>query len=71
MAIRLSEDKELVQEIRNKLKENEEKYGKRFCPCVLPTLYESENNEDYVCMCRDFREQKTGECHCGLFIKGE
>ena len=69
MAIKLSENKELVQEIRKGLKGNEEKYGKQFCPCVIPTKYESENNDDYVCMCKEFREQKSGECHCGLYRK--
>lgn len=69
MRIRVSEDKELVQEIRNKLKENKEKYGKQFCPCVLPTEYTSENNADYVCMCKSFMEQESGECHCGLYVK--
>ena len=69
MGIRLSEDKELVAEIDKKLKENKEKYGKAFCPCVLPTLYESDNSEDYICMCKEFREQVSGECDCGKFIK--
>ena len=71
MAIRLSEDKELVEEIRQKLKENKDKYGEQFCPCVIPTKYESDNKEDYICMCKEFREQEDGECHCGLYIKEE
>lgn len=59
MAIRLSEDKELVQEIRKKLKEND-----GYCPCRI------ERTEDTKCMCKEFREQKeNGECHCGLFVK--
>lgn len=69
MAIRLSDDRTLVEEIKTKLKMNKEKYGKPFCPCVLPILYESNNNEDYVCMCKEFREQESGECHCGLYVK--
>lgn len=69
MAVSLSEDKELVKEIRKKLKENKDKYGEQYCPCVLPSQYNSENNEDYICMCKDFREMEQGECHCGLFIK--
>ena len=69
MVIKLSKDKELVKEIREKLNKNKEKYGKQFCPCVIPTKYESKNNEDYVCMCKEFREQEEGECHCGLFVK--
>lgn len=58
MAIRLSEDKELVQEIREKLKENG-----GYCPCRI------KRTEDTKCMCKEFREQENGECHCGLFIK--
>ena len=69
MSIRLSENEELVKESREKLKENKNKYGKQFCPCVIQTEYKSENKEDYICMCKEFREQKSGECHCGLYIK--
>ena len=69
MKIKVSENKELVKEIRKRLKENKEKYGKHYCPCVLPSLYSSENNEDYVCMCKEFREQESGECCCGLYMK--
>ena len=58
--IRLSEDKELVQEIREKLKEND-----GYCPCKI------EKTDDTKCMCKEFREQKNGECHCGLFVKIE
>ena len=56
MAVKLSDDKELVAEINKKLKENKEKYGKPFCPCVLPSMYTSENSNDYICMCKEFRE---------------
>ena len=74
MAIRLSDDKELVEEIDRKLKENKEKYGKAFCPCVLPSAYTSENSDDYVCMCKEFRDQIKdpnfkGFCHCMLYYK--
>lgn len=58
MAIKLSNDEELVQKIKNKLEEN---LG--YCPCSL------EKNEDTKCMCKEFREQDLGECHCGLYIK--
>ena len=67
--IKVNENIELVNMIKKKLKENKEKYGKQFCPCVLPTMYKTENNQDYVCMCKEFREQESGKCHCGLFIK--
>ena len=58
MKIKLSEDKELVAEIKQKLKDNG-----GFCPCRL------EQNEDTKCPCKEFREQEGGECHCGLFEK--
>ena len=69
MSIRLSENEELVKEIREKLKENKNKYGEQFCPCIIPTEYKSENKEDYICMCKELREQKSGDCHCGLSLK--
>lgn len=58
MAVKLSEDKELVQEIREKLKANA-----GFCPCRI------EKTPDTKCMCKEFREQESGECHCGLYVK--
>lgn len=36
-----------------------------YCPCVL----NSKDNQDYKCMCKDFREQESGTCYCGLFTK--
>ena len=60
MKIKLSDNKELVAEIKQKLKENG-----GFCPCRL------EQNADTKCPCKEFREQESGECHCGLFCKVE
>jgi ferredoxin-thioredoxin reductase catalytic subunit len=60
MKIRLNPDLELVNMIRKKLKDND-----GYCPCVI------EKNEDTKCMCKAFKEQESGECHCGLYIKGE
>lgn len=61
--IKLNEDKELVEEIDKKLKENKELYGESYCPCSIERI------QDTICMCKEFREQKEGECHCGKFIK--
>lgn len=52
------EDTELVDLIRQTLKQNG-----GYCPCALF------KNEDTKCMCKDFKEQKEGVCHCGLYIK--
>lgn len=58
VTVKLNDDQELVKEIRKKLKEND-----GYCPCRI------EKTEDTKCMCKEFKEQKVGECHCGLFVK--
>ena len=58
MKIKLSDNKELVAEIKQKLKETD-----GYCPCRLT------QNEDTKCPCKEFREQGRGECHCGLYLK--
>ena len=35
----------------------------KYCPCKII------KTPDTKCMCKEFREQKEGICHCGLFIK--
>ena len=58
MKIYLNSDGEYVKEIRQKLKEND-----GYCPCRLV------KTQDTKCMCKEFREQEEGICHCGLYIK--
>ena len=60
MKVQLNTNTELVQEIRQALKENG-----GFCPCEI------EQTPDTKCMCKDFRENvAVGEyCHCGLYKK--
>ena len=60
MKIKTTEDIELANQIRAKLRENS-----GYCPCKII------KNEDTLCMCKEFREQDVGECHCGLYIKTE
>lgn len=60
MKIKLNTDKELVQMIKDGLKARD-----GYCPCMV------EKNEDTKCMCKQFREMKSGMCHCGLYIKEE
>jgi len=61
MRIKVSNNKEVVEEVRKKLKENS-----GYCPCKLF------KNEDTKCICKEFREQtELGECHCGLYVKVE
>lgn len=58
MRIKVNPDKDLVDTIRKKLKEND-----GYCPCRLT------KTKDTKCMCKEFLEQTEGECHCGLYIK--
>lgn len=54
----LSKDKEHVKAIKQALERND-----GYCPCRL------ERTADTRCMCLEFREQKIGLCHCGLYEK--
>lgn len=61
--VRLNENKEIVETIKQGLKKNG-----GYCPCRL------EKNEDTKCMCKEFREQIKdskfeGYCHCMLYYK--
>lgn len=47
-----------VQEFRASVKANE-----GYCPCRL------EHTPDTKCMCKEFRDQESGLCHCGLYYK--
>lgn len=58
MRIELNPDAEVVKEIRAALKENE-----GYCPCRII------KSSATKCMCREFKEQEEGPCHCGLYIK--
>lgn len=58
MKIIVNPDPNIVNDIRNKLKENE-----GYCPCRL------NKTPDTKCMCKQFRDQDSGMCHCGLYIK--
>jgi ferredoxin-thioredoxin reductase catalytic subunit len=60
MKITLNPDEEYVKEIRAALKNNG-----GYCPCSLT------KTEDTKCMCKEFRELKSGMCHCGLYEKYE
>ena len=58
LKITYNQDKQIVDKILAALDKNN-----GYCPCKL------EKNNDTKCMCKEFREQKEGYCHCGLYIK--
>lgn len=39
------------------------KANDNYCPCRRV------KNADTKCMCKEFREQEEGVCHCGLYEK--
>ena len=58
LKIKYNQDKQIVDKILDALDKNN-----GYCPCKL------EKNNDTKCMCKEFKEQKEGYCHCGLYIK--
>lgn len=63
MAVEFNPDKEIVDMIKEGLKESD-----GYCPCKL------ERSEDNKCICKEFRAQMqdpnfTGFCHCRLYYK--
>lgn len=58
MAIKLNPDREFVEVFRKKLDDND-----GYCPCRVS------KTADTKCICKEFREQEEGECHCGLYYK--
>ena len=53
--IKLNPDKEKVEEIRQRIKDND-----GYCPCIII------KDESTKCPCKDFRDDKI--CHCGVYI---
>lgn len=56
--IRFVDDPEHVKEVTDALKAND-----YYCPCAVVRTPETR------CMCKAFRMQKSGKCHCGLYEK--
>lgn len=60
MRIEITADPIKRKEILDALKAND-----NYCPCRLEKIPENK------CMCKEFKEQKSGVCHCGLYVKYE
>lgn len=56
--IRFACERDKIKEIKDAIAANG-----GFCPCQL------EKTDDTRCMCKSFRDQKEGVCHCGLYVK--
>lgn len=57
----ISDDKEQVERIRLGLEKKKEKFGEKYCPCVIPKFH----GPDTICPCKNYRE--TGDCHCKMY----
>ena len=65
MAVRLNENKEIVERIKAGLKAKD-----GYCPCRLGKA------EEFKCICDEFKAQIAdpdfeGYCHCMLYYKGK
>ena len=65
MAVRLNDNKEIVNEIREG-----RKHTGGYCPCRV------ERSDETKCICREFKEQIAdpdfeGYCHCMLYYKSK
>lgn len=58
MKIIQNPNKDFVEQMLKALKKNS-----NYCPC------KTEKTKDTKCICKEFREQKDGWCHCGLYYK--
>ena len=58
MKIYPNKDKTKYDEVTQAVKDND-----GYCPCKLI------KNEDTRCVCKDFKKQEQGLCHCGRFYK--
>lgn len=67
---RLNPDGEVVETIISGLAKNRFKYGRAYCPCFFVSG-DPEEDRKLICPCQYHREdiEKTGKCHCGLFVK--
>ena len=60
MKIKPNPDENICKMVIEALKAND-----GYCPCKITHI------PDNKCICKAFREQEEGECHCGLYIKDE
>ena len=66
MKVQITDNKELLNIVKDGLARNKKLYGKRYCPCRV------DRTDDTVCFCKEFREQEVGTtCHCGIYTKTE
>jgi ferredoxin-thioredoxin reductase catalytic subunit len=67
---RLNPNKKVVEGIVAGLLKNEEKYGKKYCPCRRISGNAEEDSKK-ICPCFWHKDeiQKDGHCFCQLYVK--
>jgi thioredoxin 1 len=66
----LNPDKKVVERVIKGLFLNEEKYGRKYCPCRRVSGSKEEDSKK-ICPCAFHKEEldKDGHCFCNLFVK--
>ena len=66
----LNPDEKTVERIIKGLLANEQKYGKKYCPCRRVTGNEQEDSKK-ICPCFWHKDEikKDGHCFCNLYVK--
>ena len=66
----LTSGKEILQDLLEGLKKNEERYGYPSCPCRLASG-KIEYDRDIICPCdyRDADIEEYGFCYCALYVR--
>jgi len=66
---RLNPDEAIVKTIVEGLLRNEQKFGRRYCPCRAITGDE-EQDRKIICPCVYHKDEikRMGHCHCYLFV---
>lgn len=69
---KLNPNRVVVESLVKRLLEIEEKQGARYCPCRVVSG-DIEEDKKKICPCFWHKEEinKTGHCHCNLFVKQE
>jgi len=67
---KLNSDEKTVERIVDGIFRNEEKFGKKYCPCRRVKGDEQEDKK-IICPCIYHKDEieKDGKCFCGLFVK--
>ena len=66
----LNPDDKILDSILQGLLQNEQKFGRRYCPCRV-IIGDPEQDRKIICPCVYHRDElkQMGHCHCWLFVR--